>query len=429
MISEAENRPMGRFFGEDAVNEPLVPRTWSSAEALNRDAPALNPDYTFREHLVGSRTVDVYLSAGPKDDDGSCDTGDAGNCTLYRVRWLLAEARAESVETLVPATLGFDGLRYGAVQPALSGTDRLAWVSQGFGDGLPHNTLLWVGRPGSGSSWRLIAEGRPPEQRPTFPWFINPGELVFTRALNLVVDGEETSWKDLFRADISAGTGAATVVAGPSHGTRYEVSYANPQYSTARKLLVSFGHSNPLDPTDWPNPHVSGADGSDPRAFVRNSGTESCQHPAWSPKGTRVLCTKQEERLQNTETGFNDGRGPGATLRPLEVFREDHDGVWTQEAERLFEPLPYSEYPAAFPRAGCRDLITYKFAHWCGDDAHIVATVYCSDGEHDIGTSRVLLIDITDRARPVYHDLTAAIESHLGLAEARLQAIYSVCSE
>ncbi len=160
-----------------------------------------------------------------------------------------------------------------------------------------------------------------------------------------------------------------------------------------------------------------------------NAESTSCQHPAWSPSGERILCTRQERTLAPGD--YDDRRGPDAELRPLQVFSEDAVGTWIEEAARLFEPLPYADYPSAFPAGGCRGLLTYKFAHWCGDETHVVATVYCSDGEHHVETSRVLLIDIADPSHPVYHDLTRAIVDHLGRSaeDAHWRAVFPVCRE
>lgn len=415
MISEAENRPSGRFFGVEAEEQPLAPPAWSSAAVFEGAESRV-------EGLASPGKVEVYLSAGPKDDDGSCDTEDEGNCSLYRLVWDLAAGRADSVDLLVPSTLGSDGLRYGAVQAAVSRAGRLAWIERGWMGGEQHKSLLWVGRPGSGEAWRLIAQGREPEERPCFPWFINEGEVVFTREIEA---DSEAHWKELYRAEVASRAGAGKVVAGHSLIPPDEYSFGNPQYSTVRGQLLTFGETDWVDDKDDPNPHVSTADGNGVTAVVNTEST-SCQHPAWSPSGERFLCTRQKPPLLD-----DDDRGPEAELRPLQVFSEDAVGTWVEEAALLFEPLRYADYPSAFPAGGCRGLLTYKFAHWCGDESHVVATVYCSDGEHHVETSRVLLVDNADPAHPVYHDLTRAIVDHLGRAaeDANWRAVFSVCRE
>ena len=126
----------------------------------------------------------------------------------------------------------------------------------------------------------------------------------------------------------------------------------------------------------------------------------SFQHPAWSPSGEEIVAgdhlhTKVDGRDQEL----------------LHRFRLDGD--WRDQG-LAFEPLKFENFPRAFSGlAG--DVIVYKYPHWCGDDRHLVATVFsrARSDDHDDRPemSRVLLIRLADveGEEPTYFDLTGEV--------------------
>jgi hypothetical protein len=152
-----------------------------------------------------------------------------------------------------------------------------------------------------------------------------------------------------------------------------------------------------------------------------------CAHLAWSPDGTRLLCTEQgtaalmsaglQSRLY---TLHYDVRGLVSGAPPLV----------TTTASPLFS---HSTAATLFPlAAGQRcDIFYHKYAEWCGHADLVVATVGCGmetmPGAVDLLYGRVFAIDLRDPARPVYIDLTAGVERATGRAFNDLTSFTATC--
>lgn len=412
----------------------------------------------FTPASVVGPVVDIYLSSGVHASSGtSCDSNNQGNCGLYRVRWDIGARRATEVEHLAGTTYG-PGYTYGNVEPAVNSRGDVAFIqrayatSSGGTSGAEHSASLRLLRAG-GSTTTELDSGVHSQDRPQWPWFAEDDRVVYEKVRNTTVEGLQGEWRTLWSVQTDGGHPSPRIgVDGvgnqnlpvseqlssglfrefPFVSTR-NISYGNPQVFTTAggdSRLLTFGlgpdsrlYSDPtLGPRFVPWPHETALDGTDRRPFLSDDANlVSCQHPAWSRDGQRVMCTQHEEEVMVT---FPDGTG--ARSKPLRVFNQDDEIGW-KDAGLLFDRT--RRLPPAFDRKSYHTLV-FKFAHWCGDDDHVVATVYCTEGtSHTSAQSRVLLIDLT--GRHAHQDLTAIVAKHfpwLGDA-AHWRGIFSVCRD
>ncbi len=416
MISEAKNRPMGRFFGVNATSEPLVPRTWSSAAALN---PA--GGFAGGLGIIPGTQVDIFLSAGIAEEDGpSCDTGDQGNCGLYRVRWDLDRQRVVEVEQVAPPWR-FGDLAAGIVEAAVRESDgALVWLVRGHArpsaGGTPweeRGTTSLVFSDGRRVS--ALHSGERPSDRPQFPWFRSESVVLFSKANR---DADGLAWRNLWSVHTD-GTGLRE----RTDFVASRISFGNPQVGTgtAAGKVLSFGLEGGRGIN--PNPHVTDVDGNVLEEFDLRWSDVSFQHPAWSPSGDEIVAGRHVEQ----DDAYERGR------RQELLHRFTFDGDWRNRG-RAFEPLKFEDFPQAFGGlAG--DVIVYKYPHGCGDERHLVATVFSrarGDGGDDRPEmSRVLLIRLPDveGEEPTYFDLTREVAyAFPEVAGPRLwRGIFSVC--
>lgn len=178
------------------------------------------------------------------------------------------------------------------------------------------------------------------------------------------------------------------------------------------------------DEPNPPVPVVSDIDGAANEAFVLGTNVtgepiRECHHPAWSVSGARILCMAHREpsrRSQKTQA------------RALYSYAFDQrSGKWLQESTHpLFDPPGNTELRDNLPsfRGQACDMLTYKFAEWCGTDRFVVMTMFCSTGE-TVTASRVVIGDLSDGR---LYDLTTHIESHFPSPRAvSTRAIYATC--
>jgi len=380
--------------------------------------------------------VDIFLSAGSLDDwDASCDRTNQGNCALYRVRWDLGSERATQVERLGVPLRSVSGMDIGLVEVAAGSGEQLAWLYRGFAErgGKHAERASWIaywegkGLPRS----TPLDEGTAAPDRPQWPYFYDDTTLVYEKA-------GANDMRTLWRVNTD-GSGREALIG--KHGTRNralfsgrntaDVSYGNPQvdHSEATPRIVSFGKD---ESSSEPVPHVTTIDGRNREDFDATSvykGFTSPQHPSWSHDGKRIIAMRHEGA--QTRLGDSD---PHRLWRMLYTFERSSLGVlgavWPawRPTGLTFEPLPFADMSSVFTVNPCKYL-TFKFARFCGDDNHIVATVYCSDADKNVEASRVLLIDIRDPAKPVYHDLTDRVRHAFpdGYARDRWRATFPAC--
>ena len=415
MITEPENRPMGRFFGENATSEPLVPRTWSSAAVLNPSGSLAGG-----LGIIPGTQVDIFLSAGIAEEDGpSCDTGDQGNCGLYRVRWDLDRQRVVEVEQVAPPWR-FGDLAAGIVEAAVRESDgALVWLVRGYerpsAGGTPwdeRGTTSLVFSDGRGVS--ALHSGQRPSDRPQFPWFYSESVVLFSKS-NKGPDG--LTWRNLWSVHTD-GTGLRE----RTDFVASRISFGNPQVGTGASAgkVLSFGLEGGRGIN--PNPHITDVNGNVLEEFDLRWSDVSFQHPAWSPSGEEIVAG---DHLHT--------KVDGSDQELLHRFRLDGD--WRDQG-LAFEPLKFENFPRAFSGlAG--DVIVYKYPHWCGDDRHLVATVFsrARSDDHDDRPemSRVLLIRLADveGEEPTYFDLTGEVaHAFPEVAGPRhWRGIFSVCRQ
>ena len=377
--------------------------------------------------------VDIFLSAGSLDDWGaSCDATNQGNCGLYRVRWDLGSERATEVVRLGMPLRSVAGMDIGLVEVAAGSGEQLAWLYRGFAErGGEHGEraswlTYWDGKGLPRST--PLDEGTDAPDRPQWPFFYDDTTLVYEKA------DQADDMRTLWRVNTD-GSGREALIG--KNGTqnralifgRYtaDVSYGNPQvdHSEATPRIVSFG---PDESSALPVPHVTTIDGRNREDFDATSvykGFTSPQHPSWSHDGKRIIAMRHEVPYRD---------GDGRFWRRLYSFERSSLGVlgavWPawRPTGLTFEPLPFADMSSVFTVNPCTYL-TFKFARFCGDDNHIVATVYCSDADKNVEASRVLLIDIRDPAKPVYHDLTDRVRQAFpdGYTRDRWRAIFPAC--
>ena len=181
-----------------------------------------------------------------------------------------------------------------------------------------------------------------------------------------------------------------------------------------------------------------------------------CHHPAWSPDGTRILCT----RYQAAEHIIGDTQTVGVTVNydVRRLYQFEWDGTrWVRYRGTTFlapapgamvEALTGSEFNlitrdtggttlGLFPprtddgklAEGCGAYV-WKFAEWCASSRYLVATVYCTDNsssEEGIPlNSRVVLIDTENTGSHLgYTDLVTIIEYWLDAGGTTYLGTYS----
>jgi len=359
--------------------------------------------------------VDIFLSSGPMETDGpSCEPGDQGNCGLYRLRWDLgAERRVGAVEQIASASR-YGDQAIGHVEAAVRASDgALVWLMRGYQPS--SKQVQWVEAGGvwlvysDGKGISVLDSGHHGPDRPQWPWFYSDSVVMFEKA-------QAKDWRDLWSVHTDGSHLHARTKA-----TVIGLSIGNPQVGTgaATGMVVSFGIEAVGDD---PNPHITDVDGNVIATFSVASD-ESFHHPAWNEAGDRIVAGRHRgiEKL--------DGR----QQELLHFFGADSTGQWVDEG-LAFNPLTYDKFPSDFVDVTA-DSVTYKYPHWCGDDRHLVATVYTrADGEGSDDRpriSRVLLIRLPDTPGgvPEYYDLTREVARAFPMLGAHKdwRGVFSVC--
>ena len=169
-------------------------------------------------------------------------------------------------------------------------------------------------------------------------------------------------------------------------------------------------------------------------AFHTSEPLTDCEHPAFNPDGSRVLCT-QHQPWEATGSAYG--------WHLLYQFAWDASlSAWTNEG-LVFEPpndgllagYTDSVFPGAGDEAACQNF-SYKFAEWCGSDEYVVATLYCSNtgffdsNDFNVMMSRVVLIKLVKGTTTVddMWDLTSVVEQEYSATHGSFHGIFSTCS-
>lgn len=400
--------------------------------------------------------VDVYLSAGPIENyrftldsggvvtpDGvyaACSNDNVGNCSLYRVRIRIGDgANVEAVQLVVPGGKDVDtgcpgGL--GAVQAAISPSGHAIAFSQVCMDGDAGQTwrqlvtgLLIPEDWGTGSNFIEGARGEElsAARAAQFPNWWDDGTLLFG-----VANGG-TDQPSLLQGSFSELGG--TVILGAGSTVEPLRGFQDVNTSRADGRIVTFGGTSDTDLL----PQVEELNGSGVQSFDTSGayadGFTDCHHPAWSPEGDAILCTRVKE--PETVEGYEESDRIEQQL----LYRFTFDGTRWANPDRLFTPSPPSALDTSIfppPESGEDPLCTmyvYKFAEWCGSSDWIVATLFCANYRWEPTTdtsrifrSRVMLIDIRVTESPVYYDITSMVETATGAEAGSFTGIYSTCT-
>lgn len=155
---------------------------------------------------------------------------------------------------------------------------------------------------------------------------------------------------------------------------------------------------------------------------------EGCAHAAWAPDGSALLCTEQgTASLALLGLQSRIYRVPFSAS----AFAAGTSGIVPTIAEPLFtHRLPAAVFPLA-PGQDC-DVFHHKYAEWCGDNTHVIATIGCAmdigGGITSLLYDRVFLVDITNPLAPVYTDLIAPIEASRGLSPYAMTGFTGTCA-
>jgi hypothetical protein len=171
-------------------------------------------------------------------------------------------------------------------------------------------------------------------------------------------------------------------------------------------------------------------------ALVDLPETSGCAHSAFSPDGTRLLCTNQPSFYSRSAT---DKSGQQYDINYDRIYGWDYNGTtknWDgARVGPFFDHLAPNELPGIdeiwTTNTQCNRYRT-KRAEFCGDSEHLVANVYCEDTQIDERDpayvfGRIAMIDIGNPIAPVYHDLTSALEDHLGAGRGSMSGYTVTC--
>jgi hypothetical protein len=161
-----------------------------------------------------------------------------------------------------------------------------------------------------------------------------------------------------------------------------------------------------------------------------------CAHAAFSPDGARLLCTDQPSFYSTPDV---DKSGQQYDINYDRIYGWDYNETTsTWDGARLgplFSHLAPDELPD-IDKIWTTDTQCNKYrtkrAEFCGDSDHLVANVYCEDTQIDERDpayvfGRITMIDFGNPTAPAYHDLTSALEDHLGAARGSMSGYTVTC--
>jgi hypothetical protein len=263
--------------------------------------------------------VDIYLSAGPHEGYGtsgyrSCNNQSYVNCSLYRIRMDLGALRVLDVELVESAVPPLPDCPAGRshIQPAVSpGGSHFAWVSQCWQTlnipGAPQGAgdiELRVRATAGGPAGYAVAAGavaRPGGPFPSYPSWADDDTLLYDTGGS---SSAQTSMPTVWKTWAWPAFGNTQAVVGPeaTPGAIWPKGYEDPDVfhgaSPADRpgggpRMVTFGGG-----AGRKVPRTTDLSGSDEVGFdlpwTNSLGEPECHHPAWSPDGQQILCTRYQ---------------------------------------------------------------------------------------------------------------------------------------
>lgn len=396
------------------------------AHALALSALALGSLTLASTVEAAGRSVDIYLSAGKKTGDVSCDAQNDGTCEIWHLKMNLGDAAAGTIEKLVSRVERGDE-KFSIIESALSpnGT-RLAWIERSS-----KSNQLWA-MDLAKKERKLVADGgaktgsNGAKVKPEWPEWLTDSVLLFSGKTG---DKDGVAMKTVYSVSVSdlanPGEAAPRLGAAGVDGTK-----DGTQDPAVRKgKVVSFGPEN-AGANYVPRVQEIGTDGTPKGSYTDftlgktagGAAIKECHHPAWNYAGTAIMCM-----VQNPQETFD-----GTKARLLYTYSDTGSG-WANQG-RTFEPVEMTKSTLDSAKlltaaAGCQT-INYKYAQWCGSDDYVLATVYCSgaatgDRGAPVTASRVMLIG----TNPVqYVDLTSLIEKNQKGDVGTFSAFTGTCS-
>ncbi|MCA9563872.1 MAG: hypothetical protein KC561_10305, partial [Myxococcales bacterium] len=153
-----------------------------------------------------------------------------------------------------------------------------------------------------------------------------------------------------------------------------------------------------------------------------------CAHVAWTPDGTRLLCTEQGTptlAAQSLQSRLY------VVDYDIESLATDGSGIVPTLAHPLFAHASPADLFELGDGESC-DIFHHKYAEWCEDERFVVATIGCGQslegGTVELLYDRVFLIDIRNPDEPAYTDLTAALETELVVGSNSLTSFTATCA-
>jgi hypothetical protein len=394
-----------------------------------------------------SRPIEVIVAAAERDAPQGCyfvgdQQSDARGCSLYRLSLSLSTADVSAVSRLTDESLG------GAWQPSAAGGE-LAFARRTAGgievrirslavtDSADPGSLLspspgaWVWPHLTSSGRARVGRSQVEPPRCTVPDGPAAGTCVSVERWSETVE--------------TAGPGVSTAVAGDGSFS-FEDTWAHPQNDAIVAGHGKFRWSGAGRPdcatscselSSSPLPilldtrtglhQVLLLEAQEPALGGVTLPLVGCAHVAWSPNGERLLCTEQ---------GTPGLSAAGLSSRiyvttpDLAALAAGTSGNRPIPATLLFEHREAAALLPLQPAERC-DIFHHKYAEWCGDEQHVVATIGCGmkgdDGTVQLLHDRVFLIAMHDPAAPSYTDLTAQLERKTGQPQSSLTAFTATC--
>ena len=391
--------------------------------------------------------AEVIVAAAAQNATQGCyfvgdQQSDARGCALYRLSLSLSTASVTKVERLTDESLG------GAWQPSAAGGELafsrrtaeaievrvrpLAVTDVGDAGSLLSPTpggWVWPHLASSGRVRVGRIEAEPP--RCTVPSGPAAGSCVSVERWSETVE--------------TAGPGLSTAVAGDGSFS-FEDTWAHPQDDAIVAGHGKFrwrGSGRPdcqtscSDLSSSPLPIVldtrSGRhqvllmETTEPSVTDGTLALIGCAHVAWSPNGERLLCTEQG-------TPELDAAGLSSRIYvmtpDLAALAAGGSGNTTMAATPLFAHRTAADIFPLQPGERC-DIFHHKYAEWCGDEQHVVATIGCGmrmdDGSTRLLYDRAYLIGLNNPAAPSYTDLTLQLERQTGQADLSMTSFTATC--
>jgi hypothetical protein len=448
-----ESSDIGDAMASDAMADDATGDDAMASDATGDDATG--------DDATDDSVLYIYLSAGTA---GECWRYETADCRIYRLRSNLTTGQVDEVVTVVDTPP--------AIHPAVNPSEtRIAYdtsISNAMG---LMTTARRLSPDGSSGQPVDIAKANKPQWR-------TDDELLFVLASEeanvsirwsdvvtaRLVSGEEEPMLDesltpnpwplvgsvnphtgFDTRDCSAADPFANPVT-PNHVSFHGTSY---RYSTDKNTEHTCpwleGMPDYLD-TKRPRLVVADTDATEWKqgetwwsmdfTLVDMPEVSGCAHSAFSPDGTRLLCTNQPSFYSTPDT---DKSGQPYNINYDRIYGWDYNETTNNwDGARmgpLFDHMAPNELPGVnefwAKDTQCNKYRT-KRAEFCGDSQHLVANLYCEDTQTDPKNpdfvfGRITLIDFGDPSSPVYHDLTSALEDHLGTGRGSMSGYTVTC--